>query len=92
MLEISRLLISSKCFVPDHTIIFIAFDAEEEGGVGAQQFINSIVVPFYKRQGVNIQVNLLYPPAGFITFVKSSCQIVIEEDRNKPSKRRSFLH
>ena len=59
MLEIARILISSKCFVPDYTIIFIAFDGEEEGGIGAQQFINNIVVPYYKNQGVNIQVKSL---------------------------------
>ena len=56
MLEMARLLISSKCFVPDFTIIFAAFDAEEEGAIGTQQFLNAIVVPYYRRQGVNIQV------------------------------------
>jgi len=55
MLEISRILIGSKCFVPDFTIIFVAFDAEEEGAIGTQQLINSIIVPYYKRQGVDIQ-------------------------------------
>ena len=61
MLEISRILIGSKCFVPDFTIIFVAFDAEEEGAIGTQQLINSIIVPYYKRQGVDIQVKLLSP-------------------------------
>ena len=56
MLEISRILIGSKCFVPDFTIIFVAFDAEEEGAIGTQQFLNSIIVPYYKKQGVDIQV------------------------------------
>ena len=59
MLEISRILIRSKCFVPDFTIIFVAFDAEEEGAIGTQQLINSIVVPYYKRQGVDIQVGIM---------------------------------
>ena len=56
MLEISRILIGSKCFLPDFTIIFVAFDAEEEGAIGTQQFLNSIIVPYYKRKGVDIQV------------------------------------
>ena len=56
MLEISRILITSKCFLPDFTLIFVALDAEEEGAIGAQQFINGIIMPYYKRQGVNIQV------------------------------------
>ena len=59
MLEISRILIRSKCFVPDFTIIFVAFDAEEEGAIGTQQLINSIIVPYYKRQGVDIQVGIM---------------------------------
>ena len=56
MLEISRILITSQCFLPDFTLIFVALDAEEEGAIGAQQFINGIIMPYYKRQGVNIQV------------------------------------
>ena len=59
MLEISRILIRSKCFVPDFTIIFVAFDAEEEGAIGTQHFLNSIIVPYYKRQGVDIQVRIM---------------------------------
>ena len=41
---------------PDYTILFTAFDSEEEGSFGSQEFLNKIIVPHFIRQGVNIQV------------------------------------
>ena len=56
MLEIARVLTRGKCFQPDYTILFTAFDSEEDGSFGSQEFLNKIIVPHFIRQGVNIQV------------------------------------
>ena len=55
MLEVARILISNKSFKPDNTIIFVAFDSEEEGAVGSQEFINKLIAPFYTKRGIKIQ-------------------------------------
>lgn len=56
LLEMGRILASSCLdFSPDFTLIFIAFGAEEEGAIGAQEFINKYIVPSYLRRGIQIQ-------------------------------------
>ena len=57
MLEVARVLTSSECFSPDYTILFVAFDSEEDGSIGSQEFLNKIIVPHFVRQGVSIQVH-----------------------------------
>ena len=57
MLEIARVMARVKCFQPDYTIFFIAFDSEEDGSFGSQELLNKIIVPLFIRQGVNIQVS-----------------------------------
>ena len=45
MLEIASTLMNSKCFVNDHTVIFVAIDAEETGCLGSFEFIRSFLIP-----------------------------------------------
>ena len=55
VLEIARILVSCENFNPDHSIIFVAFGAEEDGAIGSQEFINKILIPIFTRQNVKIQ-------------------------------------
>lgn len=57
MLEVARVLAQAKCFKPDYSLYFVAFDSEEEGSFGSQEFLNQIIVPHFIRQGVRIQVH-----------------------------------
>ena len=59
MLEVARVLTGAKCFQPDFTTFFVAFDTEEGGSYGSLQFLRSIIVPNYIKQGVRLQVLLL---------------------------------
>ena len=56
LLETARLLSkkSLDCFRPDFSIIFVAFDGEERGCRGSQQFVSSLVAPLH-RQGIKTQ-------------------------------------
>ena len=82
MLEIARVLTRGKCFQPDYTILFTAFDSEEDGSFGSQEFLNKIIVPHFIRQGVNIQVCKNF--RGFqiddCVFSKVASMVWIESD------------
>ena len=56
MLEVARVLTGAKCFKPDFSVFFIAFDAEEDGSFGSQELIRNLIAPYYVRNGVSIQV------------------------------------
>lgn len=51
MLEAARILASAKCFVPDFSVFFVAFDAEESGCRGSQDFIHSHLAPHLQATG-----------------------------------------
>ena len=36
----------------------MAFDAEESGSYGSQELIRNMIIPYYVRNGVNIQVGI----------------------------------
>ena len=55
LLETARVLSSARCFSPYHTIIFIAFDAEEAGCAGSEEFIATYVKPLLLDKGTEIQ-------------------------------------
>ena len=57
MLEVARVLTGATCFQPDFSIFFIAFDSEEDGSFGSQELIRNLIVPYYVRNGVSIQVS-----------------------------------
>ena len=58
LLEVARILGGAKCFQPDYTLFFVAIDSEEAGSYGSQEFLHKIIVPYYIKQGVGIQVSL----------------------------------
>ena len=41
-LEVMRVLTEAKCFQPDHTIVFVAFDSEEPGCFGSLKFVQQV--------------------------------------------------
>ena len=47
MIEIATALMKAECFVNDHTIIFVLFDAEETGCIGSLEFVRSFLIPDY---------------------------------------------
>ena len=51
------MLTGATCFQPDFSIFFIAFDSEEDGSFGSQELIRNLIVPYYVRNGVSIQVS-----------------------------------
>ena len=59
LLEVARILGGAECFEPDYTLFFVAIDNEEDGSFGSQEFLHKIIVPYYIKQGVGIQVNLM---------------------------------
>lgn len=57
LLEVARVLGGATgCFQPDYTLFFVAIDSEEDGSYGSQEFLHKIIVPYYIKQGVGIQV------------------------------------
>ena len=45
---------SSKCFEPANTIIFVAFDSEESGSVGSYEYVRRQIIPYFIRRGIQI--------------------------------------
>ena len=50
----NRVLTSSDCFRPHHTIVFVAFDTEEAGSVGSYEFVRRLVVPFFANRNLEM--------------------------------------
>ena len=60
LLEVARILGgATNCFQPDYTLFFVAIDSEEDGSYGSQEFLHKIIVPYYIKQGVGIQVVII---------------------------------
>ena len=55
VLEIATVLMNAKCFVNDHTIIFVLFDAEETGCLGSLEFIRSFLITDFIRKSNPLQ-------------------------------------
>ena len=55
LLESARVLASARCFSPIHSILFVAFDAEEAGCAGSKEFISSYIRPLKMSKGIEIQ-------------------------------------
>ncbi len=53
--EVASTLARAKCFKNVHTIIFVAFDAEEVGCHGSLEFIRSFLIPDFIEKGYRIQ-------------------------------------
>jgi Zn-dependent M28 family amino/carboxypeptidase len=46
LLELARLIVESKCR-PKNSIVFVAFDLEEMGAQGSQEFVNRFSLSFF---------------------------------------------
>ena len=47
VIETATALMKTECFVNEHTIIFVLFDAEETGCIGSLEFVRSFLIPDY---------------------------------------------
>ena len=55
LLESSRVLSSARCFSPYHSVLFVAFDAEEAGCAGSENLIATYINPLLVERGIEIQ-------------------------------------
>ena len=51
LLDIARVLGTAACYQPDYTVFFVAFDAEESGCRGSQEFVSSHLWPHLRATG-----------------------------------------
>ena len=75
MLEVARVLTGATCFQPDYTVFFVAFDAEESGSYGSQELIRNMIIPYYVRNGVNIQVSMNLKSSGSLIMIHKVVKI-----------------
>ena len=55
LLEIARVLAQASCYKPDYSVFFVAFDAEESGCRGSQEFISTHLGPHLRATGAKSQ-------------------------------------
>jgi len=56
LLEISRVLMADKNYKPEFSVIFVAFDAKNDGCAGSKKFVSEYLQPFIiKEHGSTIQ-------------------------------------
>ena len=56
--QVARLLMADDKFRPDYSIIFVAFDREEEGCEGSRAFVRSFLIPeIVVKFGAAVQVD-----------------------------------
>ena len=55
LLEVARVLATASCYQPDYSVFFVAFDAEESGCRGSQEFVYTHLGPHLKATGGTTQ-------------------------------------
>ena len=55
LLEVARVLATASCYQPDYSVFFVAFDAEESGCRGSQEFVSTHLGPHLKATGGTTQ-------------------------------------
>ena len=55
LLEVARVLATASCYKPDYSVFFVAFDAEESGCRGSQEFVSTHLGPHLKATGGTTQ-------------------------------------
>ena len=55
LLEVARVLATASCYQPDYSVFFVAFDAEESGCRGSQEFVYTHLRPHLKATGGTTQ-------------------------------------
>ena len=80
------MLTGATCFQPDYTVFFVAFDAEESGSYGSQELIRNMIIPYYVRNGVNIQVSMNLKSSGSLIMIHKVVKMSLES-RSNSSKR-----
>ncbi len=55
LLEAARILASADCYMPQFSVYFVAFDAEESGCRGSQEFIYSHLKPHLEATKGHVQ-------------------------------------
>ena len=55
LLEVARALATASCYQPDYSVFFVAFDAEESGCRGSQEFVYTHLGPHLKATGGTTQ-------------------------------------
>ena len=69
LLEISRVLMADRNYKPEFSVIFVAFDAKNDGCAGSKKFVSEYLKPFIiEEHGSTIQVIKTSSPALAITI------------------------
>ena len=57
LLEISRALMADENYRPEYSVIFVAFDAKNDGCAGSKKFVSEYLQPYIiEEHGSTIQV------------------------------------
>ncbi|XP_040574441.1 uncharacterized protein [Lepeophtheirus salmonis] len=54
LLEVASVLTSAACYKNKHSVMFVAFDSEEEGSYGSLEFIRSYLKPYFFDEGIHL--------------------------------------
>ena len=79
LLEVARVLATASCYQPDYSVFFVAFDAEESGCRGSQEFVYTHLGPHLKATGGTTQ-------GAFIL------DTILNFDSRKKSQKFSKVH
>ena len=78
LLELARLIVESKCR-PKNSIVFVAFDLEEMGAQGSQEFVNRFIL--FSCFGTYVLIAMIWDelPGFFYSIFASMFLIHVNE-------------